>query len=294
MSRSAGCEFYPTRMAIDGFSSCFAVFVVNTWDTPAHLNVAYGNSPLPIGSSAFLPEGNGPELEYLPYDEETGLAPGAAAVLFLVENALGQCPRPAATTRPPMPDTGKGSSFHLTSDVPVAAYQVQPYGSEESLTGASLLLPTSAWDTSYIAVNGNQDIAELEYSPSLNIVGMEDNTQVSLTPVVELEGGGGIPAALAGETIQMTLNSGVYIQITQAEELSGSRITADKPIGLLGGHECMQVPLGEDFCDHGEQMIPPVRALGHEYVAVMHKPRADEGSYWRLFGVVDGTELSWS
>ncbi|MGB1015059.1 MAG: hypothetical protein ACPG4T_13060, partial [Nannocystaceae bacterium] len=189
MSRSAGCEFYPTRMAIDGFSSCFAVFVVNTWNTPAHLNVTYGNRPLLPGSSVFLPEGNGPDLEYLPYDEEAGLAPGAAAVMFLVENALGQCPRPAATTRPPMPDTGKGSSFHLTSDVPVAAYQVQPYGSENSLAGASLLLPTSAWDTSYIAVNGNQDVEEYEYSPSLNIIGMEDNTQVSLTPVVELEGG---------------------------------------------------------------------------------------------------------
>jgi len=294
MSRSVGCEFYPTRMSVNSFSSCFAVFVVNTSDTPAHIQAAFAKSPLAVGSHAFLPEGAGPDLEYQPYDEGEGLAPGGVAVLFLVENALGQCPKPAATTMASMAGTGKGLSFHLTTDVPVAAYQVQPYGYESALTGASLLVPTSGWGTSYIAVNANQGLEEFEYFPSLNILGMEDDTQVSLTPVVDLEGGGGIPSASAGETVQFTVNAGVYAQITQFEELSGSRISADKPIGLLGGHECMQVPLGQGWCDHGEQMIPPVRALGHEYVGVMHKPRTEEGSFWRLFGVVDDTELSWS
>lgn len=48
------------------------------------------------------------------------------------------------------------------------------------------------------------------------------------------------------------------------------------------------------FCDHGEQMIPPVKALGHEYVGVMHRPRSNEPGIWRVIGAIDGTVLSWS
>ena len=41
-------------------------------------------------------------------------------------------------------------------------------------------------------------------------------------------------------------------------------------------------------------MIPPVRALGSEYVGVMHRPRSNEPGIWRVVGAVDGTQLSWS
>jgi hypothetical protein len=47
-------------------------------------------------------------------------------------------------------------------------------------------------------------------------------------------------------------------------------------------------------CDHGEQMLPPVRALGSEYVGVMYQPRKSEPALWRVIGAVDGTELTWS
>jgi hypothetical protein len=51
--------------------------------------------------------------------------------------------------------TGIGSAFHITTSAPVVAYQIYPYGGGESkITGATLLLPTSVWDTNYIGVDG--------------------------------------------------------------------------------------------------------------------------------------------
>ena len=42
----------------------------------------------------------------------------------------------------------------LSTDRPVVAYTILPYGGGPSAaTSATLLLPTSAWDTNYIAVN---------------------------------------------------------------------------------------------------------------------------------------------
>jgi hypothetical protein len=56
----------------------------------------------------------------------------------------------------------------------------------------------------------------------------------------------------------------------------------------------MLVPVGVYYADHGEQMIPPVRAMGSEFVGVMYRPRQSEVAIWRVVGAVDGTQLTWS
>src|SRR5262249_17191834 len=67
------------------------------------------------------------------------------------------------------------------------------------------------------------------------------------------------------------------------------------PIGLMAGNACMQEPLGTAYCDHGEQMIPPVKALGNEYVGVMFRPRVTgDKAFWRLVGAVKGTKLTYA
>jgi hypothetical protein len=84
-------------------------------------------------------------------------------------------------------------------------------------------------------------------------------------------------------------------QFTQQGDLTGSVIQSDKPIGFMAGHQCMRIPIGVQSCDHGEQMVPPVRALGNEYVGVMYRPRVpgDKG-IWHMVGAVDGTTLTYS
>jgi len=40
--------------------------------------------------------------------------------------------------------------------------------------------------------------------------------------------------------------------------------------------------------------VPPIRALGNEYVGVMHRPRGSEPAVFRIIGAADGTSLSFS
>jgi hypothetical protein len=293
--QSIGCEYYAVDMQSTSPQYCFAAFVANTWHDNAHISVERGGAVLQVETFARLPVGNGPGLTYQAYDPVAGLAPGEVAILFLsgTSGNTPNCPvAPAVIGDAGFSGTGVSDAFRISTDVPVVAYQINPYGGGSvAVTGASLLLPTSVWDDSYVAVNiSAQDIAP----PSMNIIAMENDTTVTLTPIANVVGGGGIPAGQAGQPLAFTLAAGQYAQITQSAELTGSVLTADKPIGHLAGQPCMRAPHGVAYCDHGEQMIPPVNALGSEYVGVMHRPRAGEPGIWRMIGAVDGTQLSWN
>jgi hypothetical protein len=298
--QSVGCEYYATFMDQFNPDACFAVFVANTWNTPAHITVEYDGQSLPLASFARIPSGSGPSLTYQPFDPAAGIAPGDLAVLFLSGpqgtpgNGSAPCPINSAVPSGVLMygTTGIGRSFRVASDVPVVTYEINPYGGgSAAVTGASLLLPTSAWDTNYIAVNASPyDVA----SPSMNIVAMTDNTTVTMVPVASVQGGGGIPGGAANTPMSFTLNRGQHAQISQTEELTGSVIQSDKPIGFMAGQQCMRAPFGVSYCDHGEQMIPPVKALGSEYVGVQYRPRKGEPGIWRVVGAVDNTLLTWS
>jgi hypothetical protein len=300
---SVGCEYFP--VAMDGYmnadNGCFAVFVANTWPTAAHLSVDYRGAVLAPEQFGYLPKGSGTKLTYESYDPAKGIPPGEVAILFLSgpgSNPGGavECPEAPAITNgsAQVKGTGKGHAFHIVSSVPVVAYQILPYGGgNAAVTGASLLLPTGAWDTNYVAVNAFRR-ANIGTLPSLNLVAMRDGTEVRMVPRVAVASGTGVANTKANELLTIQLNRGEQVQITQSDELTGSPIESNHPIALMAGHECMQVPIDKGFCDHAEQQIPPVRALGSEYVAAGFRQRSNisEAAGYRIIGAVDGTELT--
>lgn len=299
-AHAVGCEYYATYMeqvlaTTLGETPCFAAIVANTWDTPAHLAVDGFASTFAMEQFTRIPVGSGENIRYEPYSADRGLAPGQVAVVFLSgeEGPAPLCPAPSAIPRGTMVNgSGIGSSFRIRSDVPVVAYEINPYGGGAAhTTGASLLLATGAWGTNYVAANAYaHDLAD----PSLNIVAMADDTKVTLVPRADIVGGNGVPAGRANVPWTITLQQGQQVQLSQPAELTGSVVQSSKPVGLMAGHACARIPVSNPYCDHAEQMIPQVKALGSEYVGVMHLPRAGEPGLWRLVGVVPGTKLSWS
>jgi hypothetical protein len=296
--RSVGCDYYATDMDVQVPQYCFAMFVANTWNTAAHIGVDYKGVAQSVASFTRIPTGSGPNLTYAPYDATAGVAPGDVAVLFLggTTGAAPDCPTTTVDAGASHNGNGIFDSFHVTTDVPVVAYQISPYGGgSAAVTAASLLLPTSVWDVNYVAVNVSPP-GTAGYSPSLNIVARDDATAVTIVPTVAIDGGNGIPTSPAGTPVTIQLHKGQHAQITQPAELTGSVVTSTSPIGFMAGQPCMNMPAANGYCDHGEQMVPPVHALGSRYVGVMYRPRvpAETSTFWRLVGAVDGTQLTWS
>src|SRR4029078_1483189 len=74
--QSVGCEYYATFMDNLFTTVCFAAFVANTWNAPAHIAVEYNGQPLDVGQSAYFAVGQGPALTYMPFDASAGIPAG--------------------------------------------------------------------------------------------------------------------------------------------------------------------------------------------------------------------------
>ncbi|MBA3546137.1 MAG: IgGFc-binding protein [Nannocystis sp.] len=301
LQRSEGCDFWAvkTELNAEAKGACFAVFVANTGTSPAHLTVAYGNDALPVAKFARIPKGQGQNLSFAPFDSKFGLPVGEVAILFLSQGPGNKplCPAgPAIPLETQIAGTGRGKAFHITSDVPVAAYQMQPFGGgSAAVTAASLLLPTSVWDTSYIAVSAGP--AGPSGTPLLTFVAREDDTHITLRPKVAVVGGPKVLGGPAGSPLQYTLARGESLQINQNFELTGSQLLGNRAFAVFGGSTCLNVPLDAYACDGAHQQIAPIHALGSSYAAVRYRnrvPNNEESPPWRLVGAANGTTLVWS
>ena len=301
LQRSEGCDFWAVKTELnpEAEGACFAVFVANTGNAPAHLTVRHGDTQLPVNSFSRIPKGQGQDLAFVPYNNVAGLPVGEVAILFLSRGPgnYPNCPAgPAIAEETQITGTGRGLAFHITSDVPVAAYQMQPFGGGSgAVTAASLLLPTSVWDDSYIAVNAGA--AGPSGTPLLTFISRENDTNITLRPKAPVKPGKNVEGGPAGMPITYTLARGESLQINQSDELTGSTILADKPFALFGGSTCLNIPTNVYACDGAHQQIPPVRALGHAYAAVRYRDRVankPESPPWRLVGAAKDTQLIWT
>lgn len=304
---SVGCDYYDANP--DGFwdiGACFATFVANTWTTPAKLSVEWQGAQVDVSNFARIPVGSGTALTYQPLTNGE-LQPGQIAILFLAQFNPGAqftpaCPAGVVTANggadAALHGTGIGNAFHITSDVPVVAYDIFPYGGGPSaITSATLLLPTTAWDTNYLAVLPWAAGQGPTSQPYVQVIASQDNTQVTISPTTGIVGGPGVAATGPGVPATYNLNRGQVLQFTQDPDLSGSPIQSTQPVVVITGNDCMNVPdSSTSACDAGHQMIPPVKALGHEYVGVHHRnrfPGVEEHPPWRIMGAVAGTTLTY-
>ncbi len=311
-----GCEYFSVDpdLVKPAQGACFAAYVANTWTAPVTVTVDRGGTTLDPTTFAYIPSGTGKNLTYAPLTNGQ-IQPGEVAILFLAHitpsdgtNIDIPCPTgitPAVTADAAVHGTGYGSAFHFSTSAPTVAYDILPYGGgNAAATSATLLLPTSVWDTNYVAVNayfattykGNAAQLDPNAAPSMDIVAQQDGTHVTMKPTVDILAGGGVAFSGKGTPQTYTLNKGQVLQFTQPNELTGSPIQADKPIGVWGAASQLTVEASTCCAESSHQQIPPISAIGNEYAAVKYRDRyagTPEQVSWRLIGFVDGTQLQW-
>jgi hypothetical protein len=297
-----GCDYYAVNPgSFSEFAgACYAVYIANTWTSDVTLNVTYGGMALNVSNFARIPSGSG-TITYSPLPNGK-LPAGKFAILFLSGSGTAgtNCPQGIqvgvqADTASPNTEIIKG--FRITSSAPVQAFDIFPYGGSLSYgSSATLLLPVSAWGTNYLGVHGyTKSMVHGGDHLFLQIASDENANAVTISPTAAIVGGNGVAPTGQGQPHTYNLNKGDVLQFMQDGDLSGSPIKSTKPVGLWGGNQCFNVEATEAWCDSAHQQVPPIAALGHEYVAVKHRDRTMfvEEPPWRILGAVDGTKLSY-
>lgn len=211
-------------------------------------------------------------------------------------------------------------AYRVESTQPVIAYQFNPYCCNYNYTNdASLLLPTSALTENYMYLgypnwdNPEQRMeGEGSESATLSVLATQKDTQVTVQLRKPNKEGVDYRKALypiSGRRIEGPDNEGRLKVTLQPHEvlnvagkevgvdMTGSRITADKPVSVFGAHSCTFVPFANWACDHLESQLFPMETWGNRFVAAPLKMRLDteqwtrEGTYWKFLAREDDTRV---
>ena len=300
-----GCEYYPTMTLTgvwEGFE--FAVAVANAGTETANVLVDRAGSNVTTTTVAAGSVG----IIKLPWVSE--LKGGDA-------DACQVPPDPGATR------LVDGGAYRLRSDQPVAVYQLSPLDYEISppptacpigskcpgappggtndlclsySNDASLLLPVTRLTASYTTVTWPSTQGRAAF---ITVTATVDGTDVEVLGDGLFAAGGGIDANGKGT---VTMDRGDVLQVlarhdgapdAYGADPSGTRIQATKPVQVIAGNSCANVPEPRTFaCDHVEHAMIPAETLGTDYLVTFPAALASESPHViRIVPLEAGTSI---
>jgi hypothetical protein len=198
-------------------------------------------------------------------------------------------------TNPPLDKVSglrKGGNYRVQSTIPVIAYQHSPI-TGQATNDASVLFPEHALRENHY-VSSWKD-GHNNYPSYFNVIAVQDNTTVKWTPSQNTLAGNGVPAVNAGQTGQVVMNRFDTLQARApfGGDLTGTFVTADKPIWVLGAAECINIPtVNVLYCDHIQEQMLALDYWGKKYVGAHSPKRGSEKHYYRIFGGEDGVQVT--
>ena len=140
--------------------------------------------------------------------------------------------------------------------------------------------------------------SSLEPKPThgyIAIVMQEANTVITLTPTVQIERpslffGAGSRFEPGRSYSSIPLAKGITVLLSAREDLTGSKISSNKPITFITGHQCGFLPSNVTACDHLTEQLPPAETFGFKFVLVPLLLRKQDG--YRIVASRDGTTVN--
>lgn len=187
-----------------------------------------------------------------------------------------------------------GRALEVYTERPVTISVLSEFGD----TGDSYLaLPTHTLGTHYRVSTYKTPESNYEFTNNLpavvTIVGTEDNTRVDFHLI-------GSPNSMVSANTAMGefktlryLNRGDVWVISSTDvesDIGGSVVESDKPVAVISGNQCAEVPLGNPYCDFMMNMEIPSLAWGKQYVS-LHKSGRKYENVLRAFPLENNTTI---
>lgn len=308
---NVGCEYWPVPLAntteLDGNTFDFRVVVANPSPQDAHVKITRGATL--VAERTIAP--GALDAIVLPWiaGQSFAIGQGTWSSLVVADGAYRlRSDTPVIATQFNPFEYEVGGVFSYTNDASLLLPAHTLTGRYVGVSWAPLSRRTGS-----TGPFGN-DFSSIRYPGYLTIVGVTPTpTQVSLAAAGEIQAdvGGRIARTTRGGTLTFTINRGEVAHVTvapppecvagrpgydhvedcestpfgtlcdifdtcdeEAHDLTGTRVSANGPIEVFGGHTCAYVPTSAQACDHMEEQMPPVQTLGSDYVGA---PMGDGG-----------------
>ncbi|MFY0640988.1 MAG: hypothetical protein JXR16_08080 [Bermanella sp.] len=177
-------------------------------------------------------------------------------------------------------------SIHISADADIAVYilNYSPYN-----TDAMVLMPTDKLGAEYRLSGYQSDAWALgEYA----IVATENDTEVLIQPSQQIEKQTKVFSE-RNEFYSINLNKGevysLYSSGQLSNDLTGSKIKADKPIGVYNVHSCQNIPVSDQYCDRLIEQLPSIDQWGSKHALIPAYGRY--GDIVRILAKDDNTRI---
>ena len=139
----------------------------------------------------------------------------------------------------------------------------------------------------------------VSYTSSLTLlVGTANDTTVIITPSQNII----IPTDIQNSSPDFTLQAGIPHTITLNHlqtflfeannvDLTGSKIVSDKPLTVVSGHECSNVPADVRYCEATSVQVPPTATWGTKFLLTPHGGRTG-GQYYKMVAAEADTSIT--
>jgi hypothetical protein len=201
-----------------------------------------------------------------------------------------------------------GGTHRVQSDAPIVAYHHAPHAMSRG-NDSSMLLPESSLRQDYVVTSYGPNVEEFRGEPSyFEVVALQNFTTVEWFPTADTAGNGlPIPFVPHGGRGELHMNrfdtariaaSANQQALVYKRDLSGTIVTADKPIWVTSGTRCARVPIRDQEtypagrCDPLQEMAIPLAYWGSTYVAVHSPIRGTERHWWRIYAGTDDMHVT--
>ena len=188
----------------------------------------------------------------------------------------------------------RGAGIHVYSDQLLIVYCVVSF---INTADGFMVIPVSSLEREYIISGAEVDpmfsSSKVKLPNTCGIVAAFDDTKARIFL-------GGNSSTLtsgghkSGDMLEFNLMKGDVYMInveTDFGDLSGSRIISTKPIGIVTGNYCANIPLGNRWCEYTAEMELPSMSWGH-YCFVPKVPNRKTSSLIKIFAKDSNTKIS--
>ena len=169
---------------------------------------------------------------------------------------------------------GKGIHVYTTGDQSIFVIgenYVNPLNYGTFLAYPCITVATDAGYEYYVV--STDDPTDFLHSQFL-LVGCEDDTTITVTPSQSVS----LPqdpqmsmsefVTVAPNTVsnEFTLNQFQTLLVSSVDDLTGTKIVSNKPLTVISGHECANIPSSESGCEPLALHVPPLATWGTKFL----------------------------